>query len=135
MKLADVKESTYVDVGVENNDEDPKFKAGYHLRISNMRMILQETALQIDEKKFFFIKKDKNTVPWTYVLKIVNGEEIVGKCYQKVLPKHSNGVYDWKVIQKFINDSLSGKVILIHLIAGLIKKDSIIWNEFLYKTR
>ena len=34
MKPADVKESTYVDFGVENNDEDPKFKAGYHLRIS-----------------------------------------------------------------------------------------------------
>ena len=63
MKLADVKESTYVDFGVENNDQDPKFKAGYHLRISNMRMILQETALQIDEKKFFLLKKIKILYP------------------------------------------------------------------------
>ena len=31
------------------------------------------------------IKKIKNTVPWTYELKDLNGEEIVGTLYEKEL--------------------------------------------------
>ena len=31
------------------------------------------------------IKKVKNTVPWTYVINNLNGEEIVGTLYEKEL--------------------------------------------------
>ena len=31
------------------------------------------------------IKKIKNTVPWTYVINDLNGEEIIGTCYEKEL--------------------------------------------------
>ena len=35
----------------------------------------------------FLIKKIKDTVPWTYVISDVKGEEIVGKFYKKELQK------------------------------------------------
>ena len=33
------------------------------------------------------IKEIKNTVPWTYVINDLNGEEIIGKFYEKELQK------------------------------------------------
>ena len=38
MKLINVKSSTYIGFGIENN-EDPKFEAGDHVRISQHRNI------------------------------------------------------------------------------------------------
>ena len=35
----------------------------------------------------FVIKKVKNTVPWTYVINDLNGEEIAGSFYEKELGK------------------------------------------------
>ena len=35
----------------------------------------------------FVIKKVKNTVPWTYVLNDLNGEEFTGTFYEKELQK------------------------------------------------
>ena len=32
MKLANVKSSTHIDFGAENNDKDTKFKVGEHVR-------------------------------------------------------------------------------------------------------
>ena len=45
--------------------------------------------LQIGQKRFFFISKIKNTVPWTYVINDLNGEEIIGSFYEKELQKTS----------------------------------------------
>ena len=38
MKPIDVKTSTYIDIGIENNDENPKFEV-YHVRISKYKNI------------------------------------------------------------------------------------------------
>ena len=38
-------------------------------------------------RRNFVIKKVKNTVPWTYVINDLNGEEIVGTFYGKKLQK------------------------------------------------
>ena len=46
---------------------------------------------QIGLKKFV-IKRIKNTVPWTYVISDINGEETVGKFYEKQLKKTSKSV-------------------------------------------
>ena len=45
--------------------------------------------LQIGQKRVFFISKIKNTVPWTYVINDLNGEEIIGSFYEKELQKTS----------------------------------------------
>ena len=39
MKPINVKSSTYIDFGVENNDKDPKFEVGDHMRISKYKSI------------------------------------------------------------------------------------------------
>ena len=36
------------------------------------------------------IKKDKNTVPWAYIISNLNGEEIVGTLHEKELQKKAN---------------------------------------------
>ena len=38
-------------------------------------------------KKYLLLKKVKNTVPWTYVINDLNGEEITGTFYEKELQK------------------------------------------------
>ena len=38
-------------------------------------------------EEVFLIKKVKNTVPWTYVINDLNGEEIIGTFYEKELQK------------------------------------------------
>ena len=72
----------------------------------------------------FVIKKVKNTVPWTYVIHDLNGEEILGTFYEKKLEKTNQKEFRIeKVIKrKVINYMLNGKVVIIHLIVGLIKK-------------
>ena len=47
------------------------------------------------------IKKNKNTVPWTYVIDDLNGEEITGTFYEKELQKiDQKGFRIEKVIKK-----------------------------------
>ena len=38
--------------------------------------------------KVFVIKEVKNTVPWTYVINHLDGEEIVGMFYEKEIKKN-----------------------------------------------
>ena len=37
MKPIDVKTTTYIDFDIEDNDKDPKFKVGDHVRISKLK--------------------------------------------------------------------------------------------------
>ena len=59
MKPTDVKDNTYIYVGEEVNDNDPKFKVGDHVRISKFKNILLKVILQIGLKKFLLLKKLK----------------------------------------------------------------------------
>ena len=54
-----VKVSTYIDFGIENDDKDPKFKFGNHVKISKKQLFLQQVTFQIGRKKFFELKKLK----------------------------------------------------------------------------
>ena len=69
------------------------------------------------------IKKIKNTVPWTYVVNDLKGEEITGTFYEKELQKIDQQEFRTeKVIKKkVINYMFNGKDMIIHLIVGLIK--------------
>ena len=50
---------------------------------------MQKGILLIGQKKFLLLAKIKNTVPWTYVISHLNGEEVVGTFYEKELRKTS----------------------------------------------
>ena len=38
-------------------------------------------------EEIFLVSKVKNTVPWTYAINDLNGEEIIGTFYEKELQK------------------------------------------------
>ena len=87
MKPVDVKPSTYIDSSKEINDEDPKFKIADIVRISKYKNIFAKGYIPNWSGEVFVIKKVKNTVPWTYVISDLKGEEIVGTFYEKELQK------------------------------------------------
>ena len=86
MKLADVKDNTYIDVKKEiNNNKNRKFKVGDHVRISNYKNIFAKGYMPNWSEEIFIIKKIKNTVSQTYFINDLNGEEIIGTFYEKEL--------------------------------------------------
>ena len=51
----------------------------------NTKKRFEKSYPPIWSDKVFVIKKLKNTVPWTYVVSDLNGEEIAATFYEKVL--------------------------------------------------
>ena len=76
-----------VDFSKEDNDKDPRFKVGDHVRISKYKNIFAEGYTLNCSEEVFMIKEVKNTVPWKYVINDLNGEEIIGTFYGKELKK------------------------------------------------
>ena len=85
MKSINVKANKYNDFGKEVNDNDPKFRVGDHVRISQYKNIFAKGYTPNWSEEFFVIKKIKNNVPWTYVIDGLNGKEIIGTFYEKEL--------------------------------------------------
>ena len=85
MKPIDVKDNTYINIGKEVNDNDPKFKVGDHVRISKYKNIFAKGYTPNWSEEVFMIKK--STVPRTYVINDLNDEEIIGTFYEKELQK------------------------------------------------
>ena len=87
MKPINVKDNTYTNIGKDVNDKDPKFKVGDHVRISKYKKTFAKGYIPNWSEEIFVIKGIKNTVPWTYVINDLNGEEIIGTFYEKELQK------------------------------------------------
>ena len=101
MKPVDVEDNTYIDLEKEVNNGDPKFKIGDHVRISKYKNIFTKGYMPNWSEEVFIISKIKNTVPWTYVINDLNGEEIIGKFYEKELQKtNQKGFRIEKVIKR-----------------------------------
>ena len=83
MKPVDVKGNTYIDPSKEVNDKYPKLKVGDHVRISKYKNIFAKGYTPNWSEEVFVIKEVRNTVPWTYVINDLNGEEIIGTFYEK----------------------------------------------------
>ena len=77
MKPIDVGDNkrVYID---EHNEKDSRFKVGDRVTISKFKNI---------SKEIFIVDKINDTVPYTYNLKDLNGEEIIGGFYDKELQK------------------------------------------------
>ena len=87
MKPVDVKDNTYIDFKKEVNDKDRKFKVGDHVRISKHKNIFAKEYTPNCTGEVFVVSKIKNTVPWTYAINDLNGEEIIGTFFEKELRK------------------------------------------------
>ena len=87
MKPINVKNNTYINTDKEINNEEPKLKVGDRVRISKYKNIFAKGYTPNWSEEVFVIKKVKNTVPWTYVINDLNGEETTGIFYEKKLQK------------------------------------------------
>ena len=112
MKSVDVKDNTYIEFSKKVNGKDPKFKVGDRVRISKQKNIFAKRYTPNSSEEVFVITKFKNTVSQKYVINDLNGEEIVNK----------NLEYEKQLRKKVINCMSNGKVMIVHLTAGLTKK-------------
>ena len=87
MKPIDVKDNTCINTDKEINNKAPKFKVRDRVRMSKYKNIFTKGYTPNWSEEVFVIKKVKNTVPWTYVINDLNGEEIIGTFYEKELQK------------------------------------------------
>ena len=106
MKPDDVEDNTYIDLMQHSNDKDPKFKGGDHVGISKYKNIFAKEYTPNWSEEVFAIKKVKNTVPWTYVINDLNGEEIIGTFYEKELQKTNQQEFRIEKIIKRKGDKL-----------------------------
>ena len=100
MKPVDVKDNTYIDSMQRSNDKDPKFKADDNVRISKYKNIFAAGYTPNWSEENFVIKKVKNTVPLTYVINSLNGDEIIGTFYEKELQRTNQ--QEFRIVQEFV---------------------------------
>ena len=126
MKPIDVTDDSYAEYNKDFIRKDPKFKVGDHVRISKYKNIFAKGYTPNWSEEVFVVSKIKNTVPWTYVVSNLNGEEITGRFYEKELQKTSEEKFRIKkyLKEKVINCMSNGKDMIIVLIVVLIKKIS-----------
>ena len=106
MNPVDVKSTTCIDSSKEINDEDSKFKIGDIVRISKYKKIFPKCYVPNCSEEVFVIKKDKNTVPWTYVISDLKGREIVGTFHKKELQKSNRKEFRVEKVMKKKGDKL-----------------------------
>ena len=106
MKPVDVKDNTYINFKKEVNDKNPQFKVGDHVRISKYKNIFAKGYKPNWSEEIFIIKKIKNTVPWTYILNDLNGEEIIGIFYENELQKTKQNEFRIEKVIKKKGDKL-----------------------------
>ena len=100
MKPVDVKDNTYIDFKKEVNDKNPKFKVGDRVRISKYKNIFNKGYMPNWSEEIFIIKKNKNTLPWTYVMNNLNGDKIIGTFYENEVQGTMNEFRIEKVIKR-----------------------------------
>ena len=81
----DVTSDSYVEYNEDFNEEDPRFKADDHVRISKYKNSFARGYTQNWSEEVFVVSKIENTVPWTYVISELNGEPITGSFNEKEL--------------------------------------------------
>ena len=86
MKPIDVGDNkrVYID---ERNEKDSRFKVGDRVRISKFKNIFAKGYTPNWSKEIFIVNNINDTVPYTYNLKDLNGEEIIGSFYDRELQK------------------------------------------------
>ena len=86
MKPIDVKNNkrVYID---EHNEKSARYNVGDRVRISKFKRIFAKGYTGNWSRKIFIVNKINDTVPYTYNLKDLNEEEIIGSFYDRELQK------------------------------------------------
>ena len=86
MKPKDVKNDNRVYID-EHNKKSARYNVGDRVRISKFKNIFAKGYTPNWSREIFIINKINDTVPYTYNLKDLNGEEIIGTFYDRELQK------------------------------------------------
>ena len=87
MKPIDVKNNNkrvYID---EHNEKDSRFKVVDRVRISKFKNIFAKGYTPNWSTEIFIVNKISDTVPYTYNIRDLNGEEIICSFYDRELQK------------------------------------------------
>ena len=105
MNSDDVTSSKHFYLNVENNDKNPKFEVFNHVRPLNYKSIFAKGYTLYWSEEVFVIKKANYTVPWKCVILDLNGENMVGRFYEKKLIKanQTESRIQKQIIKKLIN--------------------------------
>ena len=106
IKSVDIKDKTYIDFKKEINDKDPKFKVGDWVTISKCKNIFTKGYTPNWPEEVFVISKIKSTVPWTYVINDLNGEDIIETFFEKQLKKTNQKEFTIGKVTKRKGDKL-----------------------------
>ena len=82
-----IASDSHAEYNEDSNEKDPKFNVSDHVRILNYKKFFTKGYTQNWSEEVFAVSKIKNTVPWTYVISDLNGENIDGTFYEKELQK------------------------------------------------
>ena len=86
-KPIEVTDDYYAEYNENFNKKIPKFKVNDNVRISKYKNIFAKGYTPNWSEEVFIINKIKKTVPWTYAISDLNGEEITGSFCEKELQK------------------------------------------------
>ena len=109
MKPIDVKSDSFAEYNENSNKKNPKFKVGNHVRISKCKNIFAKGCAPNWSEEIFIVSEIKNTVPQTYVINDLNGEEITGSFYKKELLKTNQEEFRIEKVVKRKGDQLNVK--------------------------
>ena len=88
MKLKDVKNDNKREYIEEyNKKKNTRFNVGDRVRISKFKNTFAKGYTPNWSREIFVINKINDTVPYTYNLKDLNGEDIIGSFYDRELQK------------------------------------------------
>ena len=93
MKPIDVTNNYFAEYTEESNKKDPEFKIGDHVRISKYKNIFAKGYAPNWSEEVFIVSITNNTVPWTYVISDMNGEDITGSFYEKELQSTNQQIF------------------------------------------
>ena len=102
----EVTDDSFAEQNKEFNKEGPKFKVGNHVRISKYKNIFAKGYRPNWSEEVFIVNKIKNTVPWTYAISDLNGEQIIGSFYEKELQKTNQKEFRIEKVLKRKGDQL-----------------------------
>ena len=106
MKPKDASDDSFIEYSEETNEKDPKFKVGNNVRISKYKNIFAKSYTPNWSEEVFVVNKVQNTVPWTYLINDLNGEEIKGIFYEKELQKTDQKEFRIEKVIKKKDDKL-----------------------------
>ena len=87
MKPINVKHNNKIVYIDEHNEKYNRFKVGDRVRISKFKDIFAKGYTPNWSKEIFIVNKINDTVPYTYNIKDLNDEEIIGSFYDRELQK------------------------------------------------